>query len=154
MTYPLSRRHGFSLVEVTMALGIAAFTLVAIFGLLPIGLNSSAMAVQQTEANAIVCSVLADLRATLPGSAASDRYGIPRPIDPTVAPASPFVRYIDATGRASTTLVPHSDYRLSVSFVAAAHAFAPAEAIVEVTWPASAEPAKTRGHVKIFSALK
>ena len=44
-------RLGFSLVEVTLALGIVSFSMVAIFGLLPVGLDVSRQAIDTT-----VCS--------------------------------------------------------------------------------------------------
>ncbi len=44
-------RHGFSLVEVTLAMGIVSFAFVTIFGLLPVGLDVSRQAIDTT-----VCS--------------------------------------------------------------------------------------------------
>ena len=59
----LSRQTtAFSLVEVTLALGIMAFCLVAIFGLLPTGLNTSRDAIAQTVAANIAGAIGADLR--------------------------------------------------------------------------------------------
>lgn len=58
------RSSAFSLVEVSIALGIAAFCLLAIFGLLPIGLTSNQMSVEQTSAGSMAASITADLRAT------------------------------------------------------------------------------------------
>ena len=57
----------FSLVEVTLALGIAAICLVALFGLMPVGVQTSRSATSQTAATNIVAAVIADLRATLDG---------------------------------------------------------------------------------------
>jgi hypothetical protein len=54
----------FSLVEVTLALGVAAFCLIALFGLLPIGLKTDQSAIRQTTANGILSAIVADLRAT------------------------------------------------------------------------------------------
>jgi hypothetical protein len=54
----------FSLVEVTLALGVAAFCLIAVFGLLPIGLKTDQGAIRQTTANGILSAIVADLRAT------------------------------------------------------------------------------------------
>jgi uncharacterized protein (TIGR02598 family) len=55
--------NGFSLVEVTLALGVAAFCLVGILGMLPVGLKTQQAGVQQTTANAIISQILGDLRA-------------------------------------------------------------------------------------------
>jgi len=56
--------QGFSLVEVTLALGVAAVCLLAIFGLLPIGLNSNQASVEQTTAASLTRSIISDLRST------------------------------------------------------------------------------------------
>ena len=46
----------FSLVEVTLALGIAAFCLIAVFGLMPVGVQTNRNATSQTAAtNIIAC---------------------------------------------------------------------------------------------------
>jgi type II secretory pathway pseudopilin PulG len=57
-------RTGFSLIEVTIALGIAAFCLITVFGLLPIGLDSSQNAAEQTVVSGIATAVSADLHST------------------------------------------------------------------------------------------
>ena len=54
---------GFSLVEITLALGVAAFCLIAVFGLVPVALNTQQASVNQTKANAIISQVINDLRA-------------------------------------------------------------------------------------------
>jgi type II secretory pathway pseudopilin PulG len=59
----LSAKSGFSLVEITLALGVAAFCLVAILGMLPVGLKTQHAGSQQTTANAIISQILGDLRA-------------------------------------------------------------------------------------------
>ena len=55
---------GFSLVEVTLALGIAAFCLIAVFGIMPVGVQTNRNATSQTAATNIMAAVVADLRAT------------------------------------------------------------------------------------------
>jgi uncharacterized protein (TIGR02598 family) len=62
---PLHRASAFSLVETTFALGVAAFALLAILGMLPVSLKTQQAGVQQTTANAIISSIFADLRADL-----------------------------------------------------------------------------------------
>jgi uncharacterized protein (TIGR02598 family) len=59
----------FSLVEVSLALGIAGFCLVALLGLVPIGLTSNRNAVEQTAAAGIAASVIADIRNQVAASA-------------------------------------------------------------------------------------
>lgn len=61
----LSRTNkGFSLVEITIALGIAAFCLLAIFALLPTGMNTNRSSVQETIGASIASAIVADLRST------------------------------------------------------------------------------------------
>src|SRR5436309_13461651 len=55
----------FSLVEVTLALGIAAFCLITVFALLPVALKTQQASTQQTTANTICSQIVADLSAAL-----------------------------------------------------------------------------------------
>ena len=75
--------QGFTLIEVALALGVAAFALVAIIGLLPVGLQSNQASLEQTVAAALAANVVADLRATPVQIPATDkdspRYRIPLP---------------------------------------------------------------------------
>jgi uncharacterized protein (TIGR02598 family) len=68
---------GFSLVEVTLALGVAAFCLIAVFGLMAVGLKTQQASVQQTKANTIISQIANDLRADvrLPPGQASKAQG-------------------------------------------------------------------------------
>jgi hypothetical protein len=77
-TYKITQRStaAFSLVEVTLALGVAGFCLIAILGLLPAGLNTNQNSTRQTTANGVLSSIVADLRATTTG-ATSNLFQIP-----------------------------------------------------------------------------
>src|SRR3981189_1087880 len=73
------RVAAFSLVEVTLALGIAAFCLIAVFGLMPVGAPTNRNATSQTAATNILSSVVSDIRASPKGSSTnSAQYGIRR----------------------------------------------------------------------------
>ncbi len=52
---------GFSLIEVTLALGVIAFALVAIMGLFPVAMKSATESQRETRATFIAQSILADL---------------------------------------------------------------------------------------------
>jgi uncharacterized protein (TIGR02598 family) len=65
MKRPLSGSAAFSLVEVTLALGVAAFALLAIIGLLPASLKTQQASIEQTTANTIISQIFSDLRADL-----------------------------------------------------------------------------------------
>jgi uncharacterized protein (TIGR02598 family) len=83
MNLPRRPRAGFSLIEVTIALGIAAFCLITVFGLLPIGLDSSQNAAEQTIVSGIATGISADLHGVtlLSGTSITPRFGlsIPQP---------------------------------------------------------------------------
>jgi len=59
----LQTEFAFSLVEVTLALGVAAFSLLIILGMLPVSLKTNRASTQQTTANSIISQIAADLRA-------------------------------------------------------------------------------------------
>src|SRR5690349_23442097 len=74
----------FSLVEVTLALGIAAFCLIAVFGLIPVGVQTNRNATSQTAATNIMAAVIADLRSTVEGKFSSAQFAITIPSDHTL----------------------------------------------------------------------
>jgi uncharacterized protein (TIGR02598 family) len=147
-----SRRHlsaGFSLVEVTLALGLAAFCLIALFGLLPLGVQTNQSSISQTAAASVLSSVVADLRATPRTSLTSPQYDI------TFGTAKSL--YFDSEGRAVTptdaNAIPR--YRVTITFPPSpAGAFAPTFVTLKVTWPALVDPATTTADfVETFIAL-
>src|SRR5437870_13907184 len=83
MIFGLRRVHAFSLVEVTLALGVAAFCLLAVFGLMPVGVQTNRNSTSQTTAANIAALAVADLRAA---KTASPMVGITMPTDPTSPP--------------------------------------------------------------------
>ncbi len=56
------KASAFSLVEVVLALGVIGFSLLAIIGLLPIGLQSGRASIQETRANHLAEQVFSTLR--------------------------------------------------------------------------------------------
>ena len=61
----LHETAAFSLVEVTLALGIAAFCLITVMALLPVTLKTQQASIQQTTANTICSQIVADLSADM-----------------------------------------------------------------------------------------
>jgi hypothetical protein len=57
---------------VTLALGIAAFCLIAVFGLVPVGVQTNRNATSQTTATNILSSVVSDIRASPKGGASGN----------------------------------------------------------------------------------
>src|SRR6266566_4706877 len=62
---PLRRIAAFSLVEITLAMGVAAFCLLAVLGLLPVALKTQQASIQQTTASQVLSNFAADLRASV-----------------------------------------------------------------------------------------
>jgi uncharacterized protein (TIGR02598 family) len=72
MNPPPLRTAAFSLVEVALALGVAALCLIAVLGLLPTGVKTQQTSIQQTTANQIISTIFSFLRADVrlpPGQA-------------------------------------------------------------------------------------
>jgi len=138
----LPAANGFSLVEVGLALGIAAFALFAIFGLLPVGIASNQSSVRQTEALNLATGIIEDLRQT--GDAAtSPRYGIG--ID-----TSETSFFIDAGGNPAPAVAAF--YRVEVSLTPPAAGKRNATCgTVTLGWPAEADPPSST--VSAFVAL-
>jgi prepilin-type N-terminal cleavage/methylation domain-containing protein len=76
---PRDRSSGFSLVEVVLALAIIAVTFIGLIGLLGIGVANDQTSSEQTVANNIAASILADLRSTPTYSTTSSRYNLTLP---------------------------------------------------------------------------
>lgn len=134
----------FSLVEVTLALGVAAFCLIAVFGLMPVGVQTNLKAASQTAATNIIAAVIADLRATPKGAMTSAQFGI------QFGQAKDL--YFDGTGGFLPDAPDaNSRYHLNITFPASPTGLSCAD--VKVTWPAAAAPANASGSVETFAAF-
>ena len=177
MTFSLRRVHAFSLVELTLALGVAAFCFIAVFGLIPVGVQTNRNSTSETQATTIIALAIADLRATQIGPQyGSPMYGFfPIPTDPTSPPqfvAPDFVpcsggqtsttsqvKYIDSVGQSSPSFsASTSRYRLTLTFVKNTTATSTTGALyvhLKVTWPAAIDPCAVTpsGSVQTFAAL-
>jgi uncharacterized protein (TIGR02598 family) len=145
-------KSGFSLIEVTLALGIAAFCLLAIFGLLPIGLKTQQLAVEQTAATRIASAVIADLRATSNATSTSSLFAISIPNNAT---ASVETIFFDTDGHFSSPPVQlNSRYRVTITFSPNnSGARSATLAHLRITWPAAAAIADAGGSSETFIAL-
>ena len=143
MNNSLRSSAAFSLVEVTLALGIAAFCLLAVIGLVPVAALTNRNATSQTAATNVIASVIADMRATT--SSTSPQYGI------TFGTAKTL--YFDGAGQFATSLGANSRYRVRITFPSSPSGLSYAD--VKATWPAPVDPATTTpsGSVEIFAAF-
>ena len=134
----------FSLVEVTLALGIAGFCLIAVFGLMPVGVQTNRNATSQTAATNLMAAVVSDLRATPTTTNTSSQFGITFGTNKTL--------YFDGTGQFTTSLSTNSRYQLNVTWLTSGWS-ALRYADVKVTWPAAATAANASGSTEMFAAF-
>jgi uncharacterized protein (TIGR02598 family) len=146
----LSTAASFSLVELTLALGVAAFCLIAVFGLVPVGVQTNRNATSQTAATNILSSVVSDIRASPPGQSNSKKYSISRSkrsgttvcFDGQAAPTGAPI--YNQNEQACTT--SNSRYRLFVKIANNPTSTLPGSpnyVYLKVIWPALASPAIT-----------
>jgi uncharacterized protein (TIGR02598 family) len=133
----------FSLVELTLALGIATFCLIAVFGLMPVGVQANRNATSQTAATSILCDVIADMRATPRTSPTSSQFAV------TFGTARTL--YFDGAGQFTTVLGANSRYRVSITFPSSPTGLSYTD--LKITWPAAATPADANGSVEMFAAF-
>jgi uncharacterized protein (TIGR02598 family) len=156
--FPLVKHDAFSLVEITLALGVAAISLLAIFALLPVGVRTNQLAIEQAASTDILSAVAADLRATpvtAPrGSAtASPRFAIEIPANP-VAAATTTTLFFTAQGQFSANLKTDSRYRVVVTFLPNGTGARTATFVdLKGTWPAAASSSNAGGAAETFLAL-
>ena len=153
----------FSLVEIVLALGVAAFALIAVLGMLPVGLKVQQASVQQTVANAVMSQIIDDLRADVrlpPGQAtkaAGDWANLNGHWQSVAVPDTLFFT-IDAkeNGYASGSAPPapaDSVFRATITYL-----FPPTAttsiAKITISWPAAqSDLTKVAGSVDMFAAV-
>ena len=149
----------FSLVEVTLALGIAAFCLVAVIGIIPVGVQTNRNATSQTAATNIMAAVIADLRATSKTATISTRFGLA--FTGCASPNSAQL-YFNSEGQviarcdccndvADNSQGTNPRYRLSVMYPPSSTSLPYLN--LKVTWPGAATPANASGSTGMFAAL-
>lgn len=143
---PLRCVAAFSLVEVTLALGIAAFCLIAVFGLMPVGVQTNRNGTSQTAATNILAAVISDLRATPTTIDLSSQFAIKFRTSGTQT------LYFDGTGQFTTSLSANSRYRLNVTW-SDSGSTSLRYADLKVTWPAAATAANASGSTEMFAAF-
>ena len=148
------RRQAFSLVEVTLALGVMAFCIVPVFGLLPVGINSNQTSLNQTRAASVAANLCADVRGTALTNTKSPRFGV------DVADAGSQTLYFTEAGDAVTTATAfNARYRVSVTVTPPPTAGTASAAqgatwlSVLVTWPAAATATNAAGKYQGTTAI-
>ena len=152
----MRKRTAFSLVEVTLALGVAAVSMLAIFSLLTIGLQTSQRSIEQTTSADILSAVVADLRATPVTSprgnaTTSTQFGINIP---AAGGTGTTTLFFNSAGQFASSQQSDSRYRLTLIFVATGGGAKTATlADLQMTWPAGASVTNAQGSAEMFAAF-
>jgi type II secretory pathway pseudopilin PulG len=167
------RTAGFSLVEVTLAIGVAAFCLITVFALIPVALKTQQASIQQTTANDIMTQILGDLRADVrlpPGQASKEQtsgFGLHGHWLAVSQPdtlffsndvqliGQPYSGTTDPPAPACDPPSPCATFRAKISYMFPPNA-STTVAKVFVSWPAQAIPGGTpgpAGKVETFIAI-
>jgi type II secretory pathway pseudopilin PulG len=146
---------GFSLVEVTLALGVAAICLLSLLALLPVASKTQQTSIQQTMANQIISQLDAVLRADISLPPGQANKVCPDPPDPNqpcnwgalhghwLLVATPDTMYFTndgiQTGPLNGSPPANAVFRAKITY-----RFPPAEttslADIAVSWPAAVDP--------------
>ena len=170
MKMNLTKTAGFTLIEVTLALGVASFCLMTIFSLLPIGLNTNQNASEQTMAAGIATAISADLQGTaIPKPftsgtpTVSPKFNIPVPLIQPGSNSQTETLYLTQDGNMVGAVNPSTPpassgsplrYQATVyvnPIPAAANKTVPVRILV--TWPALASPSAAAGSFETMSSL-
>jgi hypothetical protein len=161
MNRPSAKAAAFSLVEVALALGVAAFCLIAVLGLLPTSLKTQQTSIQQTTANEIISQIFSDLRSDvrLPPGQESKADGDWRNLhghwrSVAVPDTLYFTNEAKQTGTLNGSPPADAVFRAKITY-----RFPPTEttsmADITVSWPAQVDPASDTpvGSVTAFVAV-
>lgn len=150
----------FSLVEVTIALGLMAFALVALFGLVPVGLTANQNSVEMNTMSNIAQNIVADLRSTADGATKSPRFEFS-----TTGGSSPQIVFLNSSGEKTGAVGsgPNSNtsrYRAAVAITSTDSSKLAAKQVrIVVSRPALADsgttgwPKNAAGVFEAFSAI-
>jgi len=164
MKRSLSVTAAFSLVEIVIALGVAAFCLLAVMGMLPVAAKVQQVSVQQTKANAVISQIIDDLRADVrlpPGQASKVQGEWANLHGHWAAVAVPdtifFTNDGDQTGSVTQGTAPPAPvgavFRATITYL-----FPPTAttsiAKITVSWPAAqSDLTQVAGSIDVFAAV-
>ncbi len=160
MKRSLHATAAFSLVEITLAMGVAAFCLIAVLGMLPVGLKTQQAGVQQTTASAIISQIVTDLRADVrlpPGQASKEQDQGFALHNHWAAVATPDTLYFTnegkQTGTVNSAAPTDAVFRATITYI-----FPPTTttslADITISWPATqSDLTKVAGSVETFVAV-
>jgi len=149
MKRPLAKTAAFSLVEIVLAIGVTAFALIAILGMLPVALKTQQTSIQQTTANEIMNTIFGDMRADVrlpPGQQNKSQEGQMGLglHGHWAAVATPDTLFFDDQGKQIGTATPGTDpaapagaaFRAKITYLFPPNASTSVAKII-VSWPAA-----------------
>lgn len=142
----LSGDRGFSLIEVALALGIAAFVLMVLLGMLPIGLTNHRNAERETQAASLLSTVVTDLKNSPTNQATAILNLSPNPLASAAA-----VTTTNYFAENEQKVTQAADALCRVELQAAAAGSQGRGVFVRVTWPAQAPAGKEAGAVETYA---
>ncbi|XHR29708.1 MAG: hypothetical protein ACFUZC_03940 [Chthoniobacteraceae bacterium] len=144
------RSAAFSLIEVSLALGIVAFCIPSIVGLLSVGMSNNQISSEQIVGTGILTAVSSDLRATPAASASSQQFNIAIPASTEEQKET---IYLTQEGKIVATALD-AYFLVTVTFLSSNNVVGDNSTLanVKVSWPAKAS-ASARGAVEMFVAL-
>lgn len=153
MTSFLQRSHrGFSLVEVTLALGIAAFCLISLLSLLSVGYRSGGQSRQVIDASA-TASLLLGMQRSAPADVTGSPTGWALPAVPSgsqvLASANPVL--IDSEGRTNSA---DPAFALSYRMQRVAADSSLCRVYLRLSSPARATSASAQSHYEIITSIR
>ena len=145
-------RRAFSLVEVVIALGITAFCLAVLLGLLATGLKTSHESSEQLQAAHIAQSLI-DTRRAAPNGILTNTFPLPLMGANTVSATNTV--YVDANG--FTTNAAHAQFGLKYILTAptstSAVTTSPVQLYLCLFWPPQTVQANASGHYELITQM-
>ena len=152
----------FSLVEVTLAIGVAAFCLLAVAGIIPTGLRTQRASINQTRANSLIAQCVQYLRADVrlpPGQAKKAEGGWENLNGHWAAVAVPDTIFFTNDGKQigvaqGTPAAPSGAvFRATITYMAPP-TVTTSIAKITISWPAAqSDLTKVEGSIDVFAAV-
>ena len=148
----LANRPGFSLIEVVIAIGLCSFCMIAMLGLLPVGVKSVQTTTMQTSAASILKSISMDLRSTMTGSNVSPGLAIPLPTWNTPNASTQTNLYFDEGGGTYPSASSMNAKYTAVLTLSNASVFV-TMAQIRIYWPAGAAATNAQGWIETVTSI-
>jgi len=150
------------LIEVTMALGLAALCLTTLMGLIPVGLRSSQSASEQCSASSAAAILISDLKIAQIASTGGKVDGLTIPVysGTPLTTGTQTIYYSDQIGTTGSQSGSHfsgqalgARYQFSVVIQTPNSPVAAENVDIRVSWPAVANPATADGVMETVCQL-